>query len=60
MVNSIVYALVLVFIVLLVPTQAKAYVDPGSGSLLLQLIFAAAVGALYHFRNLAGRLKWWK
>lgn len=31
------------------------YVDPGSGSYLIQLIIAAILGALFYFKNL-----WWK
>jgi hypothetical protein len=31
------------------------YVDPGSGSYLIQVLIAAIVGALFYFKNL-----WWK
>jgi hypothetical protein len=31
------------------------YVDPGSGSYLIQVIIAAILGALFYFKNL-----WWK
>ncbi|MBE7171573.1 MAG: hypothetical protein INR73_13345 [Williamsia sp.] len=31
------------------------YVDPGSGSYLIQMIIAAVVGALFYFKNL-----WWR
>jgi hypothetical protein len=31
------------------------YIDPGSGSYLIQMIIAAVVGALFYFKNL-----WWK
>jgi hypothetical protein len=31
------------------------YVDPGSGSYLIQMIIAAILGALFYFKNL-----WWK
>ncbi|WEK38192.1 MAG: hypothetical protein P0Y53_11860 [Candidatus Pseudobacter hemicellulosilyticus] len=31
------------------------YVDPGSGSYLIQLIIAAILGALFYFKNL-----WWR
>ena len=36
-----------------------AYIDPGSGSLILQTIIAGAVGALVFFRNAIGRLLGW-
>ena len=31
------------------------YVDPGSGSYLIQVIIAAILGALFYFKNI-----WWK
>lgn len=31
------------------------YVDPGSGSYLIQMIIAAVLGGLFYFKNL-----WWK
>jgi hypothetical protein len=38
-------------------TQASIllYVDPGSGSYLIQMIIAAILGGLFFFKNL-----WWK
>ncbi|MFN7935818.1 MAG: hypothetical protein U0R19_20985 [Bryobacteraceae bacterium] len=50
----------LILLLLVIPTEAKAYIDPGSGSLFLQVMVAAIAGALFHFRNLLVRLKWWK
>ena len=32
------------------------YIDPGSGSILLQFLFASAVGAVIYFRTLIGSL----
>ncbi len=55
-----VHILVVAAMILLTPQEAKAYVDPGSGSLLLQFCLAAAVGGIYHFRRFVGRLRWWK
>jgi len=31
--------------------NAMAYVDPGSGSLIVQMLFAGVVGALFYFRK---------
>ncbi|MBK5276444.1 MAG: hypothetical protein JJE30_15545 [Desulfuromonadales bacterium] len=31
--------------------NAMAYVDPGSGSLILQMLIAGVVGALFYFRK---------
>jgi hypothetical protein len=42
---------------LLVPFPAHAYVDPGSGTLLLQLIAAAGVGAMFYFRQVRDKIK---
>lgn len=38
------------------------YVDPGSGSYLIQAIIAAILGALFYFKNLWWRIKafFWK
>lgn len=33
-----------------------AYVDPGSGSLIIQTIVAALLGTLYYFRSAVSRL----
>ena len=36
---------------------AHAYVDPGSGTLLVQLLVAAAVGATFYFRRALFNIK---
>jgi len=36
-------------------TNLLLYVDPGSGSYLIQVIIAAVLGFLFYFKNL-----WWK
>ena len=46
-----------VFATLFVPFPAYAYVDPGSGTLLLQLIAAAGVGAMFYFRQVRDKIK---
>jgi hypothetical protein len=38
-----------------IQTCILLYVDPGSGSYLIQMLIAAIVGALFYFKNL-----WWK
>ncbi len=45
---------------LMAAQEAKAYVDPGSGSLLIQFVLAAAVGVLFQLRSTLARLRWWK
>ncbi len=38
-------------------SQPFAYLDPGSGSYLLQLLIAGALGALFVLRGYFGRIK---
>ena len=33
------------------------YIDPGSGSYLIQVLIAAVLGALFYFKNLWWRIK---
>ena len=50
----------LLLILLFAPTRAHAYIDPGTGSLLWQLVFAAGVGGLFYLRKAVawvGRLR---
>lgn len=58
--NVFLYIFGLILLFVGIPTEAKAYIDPGSGSLFVQMLVAAIAGALFHFRNLLVRLKWWK
>lgn len=37
--------------------KAKAYLDPGSGSFLIQLLIAGLVGAAFFLRSSWGRIK---
>ena len=39
----------------MIQTCILLYVDPGSGSYLIQVIIAAVLGALFYFKHL-----WWK
>ncbi|HUP14210.1 MAG TPA: hypothetical protein VM187_18440 [Niastella sp.] len=39
----------------MIQTGILLYVDPGSGSYLIQMIIAAILGALFYFKNV-----WWK
>jgi hypothetical protein len=38
-------------------TNIFLYVDPGSGSYLVQAIIAAVLGALFYFKNIWWRIK---
>jgi hypothetical protein len=42
----------------LLPT-AEAYIDPGTGAMIIQMIGAAVAGALFFFRDLRGRIVAW-
>ncbi|MGE5506100.1 MAG: hypothetical protein ACM31L_16890 [Actinomycetota bacterium] len=50
------FCAVLAAAVLLAPS-AHAYVDPGSGTLLLQILGAAAVGGLFYLRTAWAKLR---
>jgi hypothetical protein len=39
------------------PQEAHAYLDPGSGSLLIQIILASLLGAMYFLRRYWGKVK---
>ena len=47
----------LVIVFLLVSAPAMAYVDPGSGSLIIQMLIAASVGAVFYFRQVRDKIK---
>ena len=42
---------------LILPSQAYAYIDPGTGSLIFQLIIAAFVGGLFTLKLFWHRIK---
>ncbi len=42
---------------LFVSSPAMAYVDPGSGSLIIQMLIAASVGAVFYFRQVRDKIK---
>jgi len=37
--------------------QAQAYVDPGSGMFILQILAAMGIGVLFYFRKFIGHIK---
>lgn len=43
--------------ILFVSSPALAYVDPGSGTLIIQMLVAAGVGAMFYFRQFREKLK---
>ena len=47
----------LAFVLVLISEPAMAYVDPGSGSMIIQLIIAASVGAVFYFRQVRDKIK---
>ncbi|MBI2196672.1 hypothetical protein HYU45_03615 [Candidatus Daviesbacteria bacterium] len=50
-------AVYLGFLILLFPKPAHAYLDPGTGSYLLQILAAGLLSSLFFFRNRGRRLK---
>ncbi|MFH1827328.1 MAG: hypothetical protein ABH812_02780 [bacterium] len=47
----------LLFFVAMMPKSVHAYLDPGSGSYLLQMIFGMLLGGAYFFRNSLKNIK---
>jgi hypothetical protein len=45
------FFVILLMILILTEDRAHAYVDPGTGSMLWQVLFAAGVGTLFYFRK---------
>ena len=39
--------------------DAHAYVDPGTGAMILQIIAAVAAGAMFYFRELRDKIASW-
>ena len=46
-------------IVLVVPSTAFAYLDPGTGSIILQTLLAAVIGALFTLKLYWRRIRTW-
>ena len=44
---------------LLTALPAHAYIDPGTGTMVLQVIGAAIAGALYYFREIRRKVRSW-
>jgi hypothetical protein len=49
--------MLLVLVVAALPATAHAYLDPGTGSYLLQLLIGSALGGLYAVKLLWGRIR---
>lgn len=50
-INCLRYVLVTVVIMLVLESSAYAYIDPGTGSFILQGAIAVAFGILYYFKD---------
>jgi len=44
---SLLFLICFVFLIVFIPSEAMAYIDPGSASLLVQFLFAGLLGAAY-------------
>ena len=49
--------LVLLFLIVVLPRDVHAYLDPGTGSLVFQTVVAALAAAAYAFRSYWGRIR---
>lgn len=47
----------LILISLVIPADAHAYVDPGTGSMMLQIILAGVFGVAIFYRTIISKLK---
>ena len=54
--NVITTIISLLGLLLLLPSRASAYTDPGSGALLLQTLIAGFTGLVFYFRRFLMRL----
>ena len=50
-------ALMSLALLLVVPSKALGYVDPGSGSFIYQAVYAAFLGGIFYARKLLNRLR---
>jgi hypothetical protein len=50
-------ALLTLLLLVLIPDRAFGYLDPGTGSIILQVLVAGALGALFTVKNLFRRVK---
>jgi len=48
---------IVLLVVALLPVEAKAYTDPGTGTFLLQMTLAAITGSLFFMRALRHRIR---
>jgi hypothetical protein len=49
--------MILAAVMLLFATPAYAYIDPGTGSLIIQMLLAALVGSVFYLRTIIRRIK---
>ena len=50
---------IVALVALCAPTEAHAYIDPGSGALIWQMLIAAFFGGMFYFRRGIGQIKSW-
>src|SRR5215813_6001226 len=55
--HSLKVTAVVLLVVVLLPVDAKAYTDPGTGTFLLQMMLAAITGSLFFVRTLRHRIR---
>ena len=53
----IIFFLTIILLGLILPADAHAYLDPGTGSYLLQIVIASLFGILISIRMFWGRIK---
>lgn len=56
-INPIDIVILLFVSVILLPEDVHAYLDPGTGSYVMQVVLASVLGALYSFKLFWARIK---
>lgn len=50
---SLIFYFFIIICITAIPLRAEAYIDPGAGSYIFQVIIAVFIGTLFYFRS------WW-
>ena len=55
--HALLFFLALAFVLLFSPNRAEAYIDPASGSFILQMLLAAIFGAMFAIKSINARIR---
>lgn len=57
--KTLVTLIVSLVLVLVCYKRVSAYIDPGTGNMLVQMVIAVCVGTMFYFRNLIKKIIVW-